>query len=85
MAEHDTAFEQITRWQDAASLAEQIEWFFRTYAPEDRNEAARFHADLHMLTRRIYADAQAPILAQWTAMMKALPPLFPEIVTEKKS
>ena len=32
------------------------------YAPQDRADAARFHADLHMLMRRIHADAQAPYM-----------------------
>jgi hypothetical protein len=81
MAQNTTAFEQAVQAREEFALSKHIESFFKDYAPHDRGEAAQFHSDLHMLVRHIYADAQKPILAQWTAMMGALPPVI--FTTEK--
>ena len=53
-----------------------MEQFWKRWAPDDKYEAAQFHAELHSLVRQIYRDAQEPLIKQWTAVIAAMP-LFP--------
>lgn len=83
MSEQTTIESAQTAWaQTEAERQEQAnrrvfecmtEAFFKRWAPHDRYEAAQFHAELAMLTRQIYTDAQAPVFKQLETMLRALP------------
>jgi hypothetical protein len=64
--------------KDQMIFEHMMEDFFKVWAPDDKYEMARFHAELSSLIRRVYIDAQAPLAKQITAMMAAMPmpPLF---------
>lgn len=57
-----------------------MEAFIKRWAPEvcgglpeqERMEIAQFHAELHMLIRQVYTDAQAPLLAQYIKLVSGM-------------
>lgn len=70
--DHEKARQEI----DDRVFVQQMEQFWKRWAPEDRYEAATFHAELSMLIRQTYRDAQEPLmkqLAAWGAAMPWLP------------
>jgi hypothetical protein len=74
-------FEMSEAQRNERGLHGYVEWFVREYAPEDRHEMARFHADLMHLVHRIYEVAQAPMIKQMSDAMGfalAQKPIFPK-------
>jgi hypothetical protein len=68
--------------RNTAIFEQQVEDFFRRFAPEDRSERVQFELSLFSLVRQIYADAQEPLLKQLTATIGAMatvqtPVIFP--------
>lgn len=58
---------------DARVFELQMEQFWKNWAPDDKYEAACFHAELMSLIRRVYIDAQEPIHKQLAVVYSAMP------------
>jgi hypothetical protein len=71
-----TATELYKRDRDAIDqriFEQMMEAFWKRWAPDDKYEAATFHAELSSLIRRVYIDAQEPLSKQIMAIMSAMP------------
>ena len=71
-----TALAEMEKHQverDARIFELQMEQFWKNWAPDDKYEAARFNAELSLLVRQIYREAQEPLHKQMTAMLSLLP------------
>lgn len=51
--------------------------FVKRYAPDDRDEAAYFHAHLHEIVRSVYADMTAPVERALAATLNVAMPFVP--------
>ena len=67
------ALSQASSERDAKIFELQMEQFWKRWAPDDKYEAATFHAELSSLIRQVYRDAQEPMLKQWSAALAAMP------------
>jgi len=63
---------QPTDERDARIFELGMEQFWKRWAPDDKYEAARFHAELSSLVRQVYHDAQNPMIEQISAMLSAM-------------
>jgi uncharacterized protein (DUF2267 family) len=63
-------------------LGGTIRQFIRRWSPRDHEIRCDFEAELHMLIRRIYQDAQAPLVKQMSAAL-ALAPMPPIIIRKE--
>ncbi len=52
MSDRKLTFEVVALPEDESIARQFAEWFFKTYAPSDPVDAARFHADLFTLVRQ---------------------------------
>jgi hypothetical protein len=68
--------------RDAMIFERMMEDFFKRWSPDDKYEGAQFHAQLSSLIRRVYMDAQAPLMKQIEVMIRAMP-MTPFILKDK--
>ncbi len=54
-------------------MQRRIESFCEDWQPKDPQHIGRFVADLHMLVKSIYVEAQEPLLSQYTKMISLIP------------
>jgi hypothetical protein len=73
MANHDARMKEL-RERD---LERRIRLFTDAWKPEDRRSASDFEAQLIMLVRQIYADAQEPLLKHIGDICRAMPMIMP--------
>ena len=81
-----TATEHIIKKSDDESrkraFEHQMEDFIKRWRSDDRYDGAQFEAQLIMLMRQIYEDAQAPLLKQIMEMTTYMAvPTFPTKLT----
>ena len=70
------------RWEEQRAgwiMQRRMEDFCERYMPRDREKAAHFAADLHMLVRSIYAEASEPANKQLLEIMKRMPFVLPGV------
>lgn len=61
---------------DERVFEQRLRNFIETWKPEDRFDASDFEAQLVMLVRQIYTDAQAPLMDHISKLVSTMP-LYP--------
>jgi hypothetical protein len=76
-----SAKERLERSQHA--FAASLQGFIKRWAPKDSYDRADFERDAYFLIQHAQTIAQEPLLAQWSAMLAAMP-MPPFIVPKAK-
>jgi hypothetical protein len=69
MVDHDKRMKEMNE----QAFERRLRSFIETWKPENRIDASDFEAQLVMLVRQIYTDAQAPLMDQITKIISAMP------------
>ena len=71
-------FEKRMKELQERAFEQRMRQFLDTWKPMDRREASDFEAQLIILVKTIYTDAQEPLLKHITNMLAAVP-MFPTV------